>query len=266
MPDRSHQARCTEFIEPFRVEPGRKVRLPKDFDPGYTADFVKKEDAKELLQRGVELLAEYQARLAAQDTYGLLVDLPGDGRGRQGRHDPPRHERRQPAGRGGQLASRSPRPRSWTTTTCGGRRSGCPPRGMIGIFNRSYYEEVLVVRVHPEILAGQKLPPRPRARTSGSAASARSTTGSATSSTTGSGSSSCSSTSRRRSSGSGSWPASTSRRRTGSSPRPTRASGATGTTTRRRSRTCSRTRAPSGRPGTSSRPTASGSCGSPPAP
>ena len=55
------------------VEPGRRVRLPKDFDPDYHADFVKKEDAKETLQRGVDLLAEYQARLAAQDTYGLLV-------------------------------------------------------------------------------------------------------------------------------------------------------------------------------------------------
>ena len=61
-----------------------------------------------------------------------------------------------------------------------------PARGEIGIFNRSHYEEVLVVRVHPEVLARQKLPARRRTRTSGTAASARSTTGSSTWSTTGS--------------------------------------------------------------------------------
>ena len=65
--------RMREFIQPFRVDQGRRVRLPKDFDPGDTADFVKKGDARDMLQRGVQLLAEYQARLAAQDTYGLLV-------------------------------------------------------------------------------------------------------------------------------------------------------------------------------------------------
>ena len=76
-------------------------------------------------------------------------------------------------------------------------RAGLPARGQIGIFNRSHYEEVLVVRVHPEILAGQKLPPSSKRATSGSGASARSTTGSATSSTRATASSSSSSTSRK---------------------------------------------------------------------
>ena len=92
--------RIAEFIAPFRVKPGRRVRLPRDFDPEGHRE-RSKDEAKEILAAGVELLAEYQARLAAQDTYALLVVLPGHGRGGQGRHHPPRHERRQPAGRRG---------------------------------------------------------------------------------------------------------------------------------------------------------------------
>ena len=112
-----------------------------------------------------------------------------------------------------------------------------PARGMIGIFNRSYYEEVLVVRVHPQILdEPEDARGRRRARTSGSAGSGRSTTGSATSPTTGRRSSSCSSTSRRTSRSSASSTGSRSRSRTGSSPRPTPGSGSTGTSTRRPSR------------------------------
>ena len=65
--------RIRRLIAPFRVPPGTKVHLPKDFDPGFTADFVRKEDADEALRDGVAALADYQARLAAQDTYGLLV-------------------------------------------------------------------------------------------------------------------------------------------------------------------------------------------------
>ena len=72
MPDQRH-ARIRELIEPLRVKPGRRVRLPKDFDPAYTGTLVKKEESTELLAEGVRLLAEYQTRLAAQDAYGLLV-------------------------------------------------------------------------------------------------------------------------------------------------------------------------------------------------
>ena len=69
------EKRIAEFVKAFRVEPGSKVTLAKDFDPGYKADFMTKKDGVELLERGVGLLAEYQARLAAQDTYGVLVCL-----------------------------------------------------------------------------------------------------------------------------------------------------------------------------------------------
>ena len=65
----------SEFVEPLRVEPGSKVRLAKDFDPGYKASFLKKKDGATILQAGVEVLAEYQDRLAAQDSWGVLVCL-----------------------------------------------------------------------------------------------------------------------------------------------------------------------------------------------
>ena len=154
----SRERRIADFVEPFRVKPGSKVTLAKDFDPAFKAGDQEEEGGRELLAEGVELLAEYQARLAAQDTWGVLVVLQALDAGGQGRHDPPRHERRQPTGRRRSTASRSPRPRSSTTTSCGATARGLPRRGEIGIFNRSHYEEVLVVRVHPEILERQKLP------------------------------------------------------------------------------------------------------------
>jgi polyphosphate kinase 2 (PPK2 family) len=74
-----------QFIEPLRVEPGSKVKLAKDFDPAYKASFLKKKDGAAILQAGVEVLAEYQARLAAQDTWGVLVCLQAlDAAGKDG--------------------------------------------------------------------------------------------------------------------------------------------------------------------------------------
>jgi PPK2 family polyphosphate:nucleotide phosphotransferase len=150
-------AQMREFIKPFRVEPGRKVRLPKDFDPGYTADFVRKEDAKDLLKRGVELLSDYQARLAAQDTYDLLVIFQAmDAAGKDGTI---RHVMSGVNPQGVEVSSfKVPSTEELDHDYLWRYARRLPGRGMIGIFNRSYYEEVLVVRVHPSILAGQKLP------------------------------------------------------------------------------------------------------------
>jgi len=67
--------RIAEFIKPLRVKPGSKLNLGKDFDPGYKADYLKKKDGVELLKTGIAMLADYQARLAAQDTHGVLVCL-----------------------------------------------------------------------------------------------------------------------------------------------------------------------------------------------
>ncbi len=65
------------FVEPLRVRPGSKVSLAEDFDPGERFGVARKKDGNELLRRGVQLLAEYQERLIAQDTYAVLVVLQG---------------------------------------------------------------------------------------------------------------------------------------------------------------------------------------------
>ena len=150
--------RLAEFIAPFRVEPGTKVKLAKDFDPAFKAGVKKKKEGVALLNEGVRLLSEYQARLAAQDTLGRAGGAPGARRRGQGRDDPPRDERRQSRRASPSTASRSRRPRSSATTTCGATPSACPARGQIGIFNRSHYEEVLVVRVHPRTSSARSCP------------------------------------------------------------------------------------------------------------
>ena len=152
-----------QFIEPFRVEPGRKVRLPKDFDPGYTADFVKKQEAEETLQRGVQDLAEFQAKLAAQDTHALLVIFQAmDAAGKDGTIS---HVMSGVNPQGVEVTSfKVPSAEEMDHDYLWRAAKRLPARGMIGIFNRSYYEEVLVVRVHPQILAGQKLPPRAKGK------------------------------------------------------------------------------------------------------
>jgi len=65
--------RLVDFIQPFRVPPGKKVKLARDFDPAFKGGLAKKKQGVELLDEGVQLLSAYQARLAAQDTWGVLV-------------------------------------------------------------------------------------------------------------------------------------------------------------------------------------------------
>jgi PPK2 family polyphosphate:nucleotide phosphotransferase len=155
--------RITKHIAPFRVTPGSKVVLAKDFDPGYRADFVKKKDGAELLQQGVELLSSYQERLAAQDTYGVLVVLQAlDAAGKDGTI---RHVMSGVNPQGVSVHSfKVPSSEELDHDYLWRFAKNLPRRGEIGIFNRSYYEEVLVVRVHPEILAGQKLPKAARGK------------------------------------------------------------------------------------------------------
>ena len=157
MPDLGPK-RIAEFIKPFRVEPGRKVRLPRDFDPSYVTRQATKAEKKELLTEGIEFLAEYQARLAAQDTYGVLVILQAmDAAGKDGTI---RHVMSGVNPQGVQVSSfKVPSSEDLDHDYLWRYAKKLPERGNIGIFNRSYYEEVLVVRVHPQILAGQKLPP-----------------------------------------------------------------------------------------------------------
>jgi PPK2 family polyphosphate:nucleotide phosphotransferase len=151
--------RIRNLIAPLRVEPGRRVRLPKDFDPRHTGDFVRKEDAAEMLAEGVELLAEYQARLAAQDTYGLLVVIQAmDAAGKDGTIS---HVMSGVNPQGVEVTSfEVPSALEQDHDYLWRAALRLPGRGTIGIFNRSYYEELLVVRVHPEILAGERMPPQ----------------------------------------------------------------------------------------------------------
>ena len=145
------------FIEPLRVEPGRHVVLSRDFDTEYKADFLTKEDGEGLLQRGVEVLAEYQERLAAQDTYAVLLCLQAlDAAGKDGTI---RHVMSGVNPQGVHVTSyKAPSAEDLDHDYLWRCARNLPARGDIGIFNRSYYEEVLVVRVHPSILTNQRLP------------------------------------------------------------------------------------------------------------
>ena len=147
-----------ELIEPLRVKPGTKVNLAKDFDPGYKASFLRKKDGVEWLQAGVSLLAEYQDKLAAQDTWGMLVCLQAlDAAGKDGTI---RHVMSGVNPQGVHVSSfKVPSSEELDHDYLWRYAQRLPARGDIGIFNRSHYEEVLVVRVHPAVLDGQKLPP-----------------------------------------------------------------------------------------------------------
>ena len=146
-----------KLIAPLRVAPGSTVSLPGDFDPGHTAHFVTKADAQKDLAQSVELLAEYQARLAAQDTYALLVVLQAlDAAGKDGTI---KHVMSGVNPQGVSVVGfRVPSAEDLQHDFLRRYQLALPQRGTIGIFNRSHYEEVLVVRVHPELLATQHLP------------------------------------------------------------------------------------------------------------
>jgi PPK2 family polyphosphate:nucleotide phosphotransferase len=149
--------RIADFIRPLRVEPGSKVKLAKDFDPAFKAGVTKKRDGRELLRAGVELLAEYQRRLAAEKTNGVLVCLQAlDAGGKDGTI---RHVMSGVNPQGVKVSSfKVPSAEELEHDYLWRYACRLPARGEIGIFNRSHYEEVLVVRVHPENLDRQNLP------------------------------------------------------------------------------------------------------------
>jgi PPK2 family polyphosphate:nucleotide phosphotransferase len=153
--------RIPKFIEPFRVTPGSNVKLAKDFDPGFKAGIEEKKDGADLLKGGIELLSEYQARLAAQDTHGVLVVLQAlDAAGKDGTI---RHVMSGVNPQGVRVESfKIPSATELNQDFLRRYQERLPARGEIGIFNRSHYEEVLVVRVHPENLLSQKLPAEAR--------------------------------------------------------------------------------------------------------
>src|SRR4249919_413914 len=151
------EKRFAEYARLFRVKPGSKVTLADDFDPAFKAEFLKKKDGVPLLRRGVAMLADCQARLAAQDTYGVLVCLQAlDSGGKDGTI---RHVMSGVNPQGVAVHSfKVPSAEELDHDFLWRYAQRLPARGEIGIFNRSHYEEVLVVRVHPENLDRQKLP------------------------------------------------------------------------------------------------------------
>jgi PPK2 family polyphosphate:nucleotide phosphotransferase len=149
--------KAREELDRLIVPPGKKISLAKDYDPRFTGRIVEKKEATGLLQRGVKLLAELQDMLYAQDRHALLVVLQAmDAAGKDGTI---KHVMSGVNPQGVQVFSfKGPSAEEMDHDYLWRSMKALPERGRIGIFNRSYYEEVLVVRVHPEILDGQKLP------------------------------------------------------------------------------------------------------------
>jgi PPK2 family polyphosphate:nucleotide phosphotransferase len=146
-----------KILKPFCVSDGKKFSL-KHHDPASTQGIASKKTGEAFLRRGVEWLAAEQAKLYAQDRWSLLLIFQAmDAAGKDGAI---RHVMSGINPQGCQVYSfKAPSAEDldhdflWRTNRC------LPERGRIGIFNRSYYEEVLVVRVHPEFLARQRVPP-----------------------------------------------------------------------------------------------------------
>ena len=150
-----------ELARPFRISKGKEFRL-KDVDPDDTLDFTKEADkarSKEALTTGVTALAELQEKLYAQDKWAVLLIFQAmDAAGKDGAIE---HVMSGVNPQGCQVYSfKSPSAEDLDHDYLWRCMKSLPNRGHIGIFNRSYYEEVLVVRVHPEFLAKAKLPPK----------------------------------------------------------------------------------------------------------
>ena len=150
--------RAHEFAKPFRVEKGGKFRL-KDIDPGDTLELTSEDRprAKEALASGVLALAELQEMLYAQDRWAVLLMFQAmDAAGKDGAI---KHVMSGVNPAGVQVYSfKAPSSEELDHDWLWRCMKALPERGRIGIFNRSYYEETLVTRVHPEFLARQKVP------------------------------------------------------------------------------------------------------------
>jgi PPK2 family polyphosphate:nucleotide phosphotransferase len=159
MESRELMKRAGPFSAAYRITKGKKFRL-RDIDPGDTArlDSEDKPAAKEILQSGVAALAELQDMLYAQDRWALLLIFQAmDAAGKDGAI---KHVMSGVNPQGCQVFSfKAPSAEELDHDFLWRAMRRLPERGRIGIFNRSYYEEVLVVRVHPELLARQTLPP-----------------------------------------------------------------------------------------------------------
>ncbi len=149
--------KTTKLAKCYRVDDGKHFRL-KDFDPADTGDWHSEDEAKERLQEDIERMRKLQDKLYAQDCWSVLLIIQA--MDAAGKDSTIKHVMSGVNPEGVQVRSFK-QPSStelqhdflWRTT------QHLPERGHIGIFNRSYYEEVLIVRVHPKVLAGENLPP-----------------------------------------------------------------------------------------------------------
>jgi PPK2 family polyphosphate:nucleotide phosphotransferase len=145
------------FIKQFQVKPGSKISLKKDFDPGSTGGFKKPNNAEEVLGNVIEHISNYTDRLYAEKSQSLLIIFQAlDAAGKDSVVDHvmsglnPAHTQ--------VFSFKAPSSEELSHDYLWRSVKALPERGRLGIFNRSYYEEVLVVRVHPSFLDAQRLP------------------------------------------------------------------------------------------------------------
>ena len=145
-----------KLIDRLVAKPGRKISL-RDYDADWTGSIKDKQQAEGLLQEGVQRLAKHQDKLYAQDSYALLIIFQAmDAAGKDGTI---RHVMSGINPQGCQVFSfKAPSAEERDHDYLWRSSKALPERGRIGIHNRSYYEEVLVCRVHPELLDAQNLP------------------------------------------------------------------------------------------------------------
>jgi PPK2 family polyphosphate:nucleotide phosphotransferase len=145
-----------KLMDRLVAKPGKKISL-KDYDPDWTGSIRDKQHAEGLLREGVRALAKYQDKLYAQDTYSLLMIFQAmDAAGKDGTI---RHVMSGINPQGCQVFSfKAPSAEERDHDYLWRSSKALPERGRIGIHNRSYYEEVLVCRVHPQLLTSQQLP------------------------------------------------------------------------------------------------------------
>jgi PPK2 family polyphosphate:nucleotide phosphotransferase len=145
-----------KLARPYRVTDGRRFRL-SSIDPGDTRGFDSKRRARERLERDIEILGELQEKLYAQNQWAVLLIFQA--MDAAGKDSTIKHVMSGVNPQGCQVYSfKAPSPEELDHDFLWRSTYRLPERGRIGIFNRSYYEEVLVVRVHPELLARQRLP------------------------------------------------------------------------------------------------------------
>ncbi len=147
--------------DPYIVKPGSNISLTKDYNPAYKCEFHQKSEAATKLKAGILQLAKYQDILYAQNTYALLIIFQA--MDAAGKDSTIKHVMSGVNPQGCQVFSfKSPSDEELDHDYLWRSMKSLPERGRIGIFNRSYYEELLIVRVHPEILKKQQLPNLPK--------------------------------------------------------------------------------------------------------